>query len=384
MIADAPRNMTELELAALRSNGLNLADAHARQRLSEGVPEVLAAAVGEMLSEPNGRQFEEEEFFRSSMSAWTSQPYDEASSFIVYSASVALDLVAKQLQPQRRPVGIVTPCFDNIPDLFRRNGLILTPVSERLIMPDCDVDFLDSLDLMALIVAMPNNPTALVPTTEGLQRLIEWAATRHVQLVLDMSFRLFAPALCTDPHDVARACDADLITIDDTGKILPLRNGKVGLLSVSRRLVADVSHLCSDLILGVSELDLRMLGLLLSHDQGSEVVRARRLVQANQSVLDRVLGLTTAGQHKLGFQPSISWINIGPRRDQVLATAKQQGLEILPGDRFVWNERSVGGAGKEWVRVAMMRDTAYFTRGMTVLAAAIHADGDGSLPYAGR
>ncbi|MGW3644929.1 pyridoxal phosphate-dependent aminotransferase [Streptomyces sp. NPDC000878] len=333
----------------------------------------MSETIDGLLSDSGSDYFEAEATFREALTQHTGQYYREGSSHLTYSASVALDVVAKHLRPQQGPIGMITPTFDSVPALFARSGLELSPISEHRVLPVCDLDYLDSLRLRALIVVAPNNPTGALLPPDQVLALLEWAARHGTTLVLDTSFRMFDPGLRLDLIEMADGIGADAVTVDDTGKTIPLHDTKVGILAASRGLAHRIGSICSDILLNVSELNLRMLAALLEDDgpQG-EVGRARRIAAANLARLEHQYGLKHSVPGPRGFQPSVGWLHWGPRRDAIIQACRSRAVEVLPGDRFHWDRAFNDGdnPGAEWIRIPLLRDEELFNRGLDLLDSA--------------
>ncbi len=369
--------LTEHEWPALAGGVLNLADAHARHSLSAASIERVSQVVHALLAEGRADYFEAEAAFREALAGHTGQRYPGSRAHLTYSASIALDVVAKSLLPQRGPIGVITPTFDSVPALFARSGLTLRPIPESRLLPVCDLEFLSSLKLTALLVVAPNNPTGTVLAPDQMLGLLQWAARRGTTLILDCSFRMFDPGSRFDVIEAADGLGADAITVDDTGKTLPLHDTKVGVLSASNRLASRVRAICSDVLLTVSELNVRMLTALLEDDAGhGEVSRARRLAARNLAELRRLDPGLPAEPGPSEFQPSVAWLNWGPLRDDVIEYCRAHGAELLPGDRFHW-DRATGEAnpGAQWLRIPLLRDADVFDRGLRLLEAAATSTG---------
>ncbi|MFI1563190.1 pyridoxal phosphate-dependent aminotransferase [Streptomyces sp. NPDC020490] len=373
-----PYTLTEHEWPALARDALNMADAHARHSLSGGSVRRVSEVVHGLLVNGRSDYFEAEATFREALAQHTGQHYRAGCSHLTYSASIALDVVAKHLLPQQGPIGVITPTFDSVPALFGRSGLELSPIPERRVLPVCDLDFLSSLRLSALIIVAPNNPTgAVLPPDQALE-LLEWAARNGTTLVLDTSFRMFDPGMRLDLIEAADGIGADTVTVDDTGKTIPLHDTKVGILSASRALAPRIGMICSDVLLNVSELNLRMLAALLE-DGGpdGEVARARDVAAANLARLEQRYGLEGPTPGPGDFQPSVSWLHWGPRRDAVIEACRSRAIELLPGDRFYWDRVVDDGdnPGSEWIRLPLLRDEELFSRGLELLDTAARSVG---------
>ncbi len=367
-------SMTEIQRRA-SSYDVDLSDAHAKQSLQPWSRQALVAAFAALVHERADTRPDLAEFFTAGLSAHNGHPYAAASTQMVYSASIALSVAARLVRKRgRRVVGVVTPTVDSVPAQFSGIGLRAVGILERTLMPHCDIDRLNALNLDALVVVMPNNPTGGRLSRAELTRIVVWAARHDVVLILDMSFRLLDPITHWDVVAVADDAGADVLVVDDTGKTLSLGGTKIAVVSASRRLCADVSRLSGDILLAVSELDFLLLGTLLN-DAGpeGEVEAARRLIRANLTYLSRRLGTVGVGvpfTEAPDYQPSVAWISLGPARDRIVEACRSRSVAVTVGDHFYWSaDGSEMGAGQ--IRLALLRDAEYFARGVDLLIEAI-------------
>ena len=228
-------NLTTMEVNALTDvdGGLNLTDGHARLRLSPQQAAIVAQTP-RMFAEASRRPFNEIEFeahtaFMNAIGQHTA-PVGTGRILSCYSSTLATDIVARAL-PIGSTIAILHPTFDNIADLFLTRGLTLVPLSETALLdrawPEPPVS--------AIMLTHPNNPTGLV-TPEGHLRSLAEHAARHGQIViLDASFRGQVRDAQYDSYAVFDAAGVDWITIEDTGKLWPTHDLKIGLLAYSTR-----------------------------------------------------------------------------------------------------------------------------------------------------
>jgi len=136
---------------------------------------------------------------------------------------------AIQLLPRLRragKVGVLSPCYAEHAEAWRRNGYIVREVLEH------EVDFfLDSLDV--LVVVNPNNPTGLSLAPE---RLLEWharLAQRGAWLVVDEAFMDNTPqrSLAAHSHQVG------LIVLRSFGKFFGLAGVRLGFVLAEAQLL---------------------------------------------------------------------------------------------------------------------------------------------------
>lgn len=152
--------ITELERYALRSSVINLSDGHAHQSLGKESKRRVQDVVMCFLSESTRPDyFAAEREFLDNLSAHTGQVYIPGQYAITYASSVAMSMIAALVKRERRRVGVVCPTFDNIPGLLKVMEVPIVPVHEEWLSPACDFHKLDSLDIEAIVLVAPNNPT---------------------------------------------------------------------------------------------------------------------------------------------------------------------------------------------------------------------------------
>ena len=361
------QNLTQAEYPALALSALNFADAHARQSLTKSSQGHLLHACESLLRGPRSDYFGNQNYFLEGLRTHTRQPYAEGQSFVTYSASIALDAIAKYLVGRPGRIGMITPTFDSVPALFRRSGLSLTAVPESIVLPWCDLAAVELMTLSTLILVTPNNPSGARLPEAGLRELLGWAARRQVLLVLDLSFRLLEEtALNFDVIGAAEEAGASVLTVDDTGKTLPLLDTKLGVLSATSDVAADLGHICSDILLNVAELDLRLLGTLLA--ETDEVARARALIAMNRAALTGALTNGLPSGSDTGHpRSSVAWVRVGASRDHIVSECRKRSMYVLPGNDFFWDAVQGENPDEAAIRLPLLRDQDYFGRGIDVL-----------------
>ncbi|MBZ9783592.1 threonine-phosphate decarboxylase CobD [Pseudomonas sp. REP124] len=142
---------------------------------------------------------------------------------------VAGSQMAIQLLPRLRragKVGVLSPCYAEHAEAWRRNGYIVREVVEQ------EVDFfVDSLDV--LVVVNPNNPTGL---SLSPSRLLDWhsrLAQRGGWLVVDEAFMDNTPQLSVAPY----AHQVGLIVLRSFGKFFGLAGVRLGFVLAERKLL---------------------------------------------------------------------------------------------------------------------------------------------------
>lgn len=142
---------------------------------------------------------------------------------------VAGSQMAIQLLPRLRrigKVGVLSPCYAEHAEAWRRSGYIVREVLEQ------EIDFyIDNLDV--LVVVNPNNPTGLsLPPS----RLLGWhtkLAQRGGWLVVDEAFMDNTPQLSLAPF----AHQVGLIVLRSFGKFFGLAGVRLGFVLAERKLL---------------------------------------------------------------------------------------------------------------------------------------------------
>src|ERR1039458_913479 len=252
-------NLTTMEVAALTDGdgGLNLTDGHARLVLSAPQAAVVAR-IPEMFALAAQRPFREIE--REAHAAFLqaigqhSAPVGTGRIMSCYSSTLATDILARAL-PHGATIAVLHPTFDNIADLFVTRGRPLVPVSEEALLAQ---DW-PGPPLSAIVVTHPNIPTGLVTPQGHLRSLAEHAA-RHGQIVIiDASFRGQVRDAQYDTYAVLDEAGADRIIIEDTGKLWPTHELKVGLLAYSSRTTLPIGRAFSESLLSASPVVLELI-----------------------------------------------------------------------------------------------------------------------------
>jgi aspartate/methionine/tyrosine aminotransferase len=348
-------NLTTMEVDALTDldGGLNLTDGHARLVLSAEQAAIVAQIPG-MFAEASRRPFPDLE--REAHTAFLtaigqhSAPIGTGRILSCYSSTLATDIVARAL-PVGSTIAVLHPTFDNIADLFRTRGLSLLPVSEPALLnqewPGPPVE--------AIMIVHPNNPTGLV-TPEGHLRSLAEHAVRHQQtVIIDASFRGQVHDAQYDTYAVLEAAGADWITIEDTGKLWPTHELKIGLLAYSERTKLPIERAFSESLLAASPVVLQLVTALANDWINGGFERARDLVERNRAVVkERIesVGLRLADPDS---QISVARIELpadGPDSSLLYKDMLTRGVHVLPCAPFHWADAA---GGLRFIRVSLAR-----------------------------
>lgn len=348
-------NLTAMEVDALTDldGGLNLTDGHARLDLT---PEQAAIVdrIPEMFVEATKRAFPaiEEAAHTAFLRAigQHSAPVGTGRILSCYSSTLATDIVARAL-PADATVAVLHPTFDNIADLFLTRGLKLVPLAEE--------EMLDQVwpgpPASAVVITLPNNPTGLV-TPEGHMRSLAEHAVRHGQtVIIDASFRGQVRDAQYDTYAVLDAAGTDWITIEDTGKLWPTHELKIGMLAYSERTTLPIERAFSESMLAASPVVLQLVEALAADwiDGGYE--RARALVERNRSTVREAIGSVGLRLADPDSQISVARIALpvdGPDSSALYENLVGRGVHVLPCVPFYWADPA---SGLRTIRISLAR-----------------------------
>ncbi|MEU4160007.1 aminotransferase class I/II-fold pyridoxal phosphate-dependent enzyme [Actinoplanes sp. NPDC026670] len=361
-------NLTAMEVDALTDvgGGLNLTDGHARLLLSPQQRAVVDR-IPDMFAEASRRPYPEIE--REAHTAFLhsigqlSAPVGTGRILSCYSSTLATDIVARAL-PAGARIAVLHPTFDNIADLFTTRGLTLQPLSEA--------ELLDQQwpgpPVRAIMLTHPNNPTGLVTPEGHLRSLAEHAARNGQIVIVDASFRGQVRDAQYDTYAVLDAAGADWIVLEDTGKLWPTHELKIGMLAYSERNELPIERAFSESLLSASPVVLLMVTALAADWVNGGYERARDLVSRNRAVVRDVLGevgLTLADPDSQISVARIALPASGPDSALLYKDLVTRGVHVLPCGPFHWADHA---AGLRFIRVSLARPAASVDKAAHTLA----------------
>jgi enduracididine biosynthesis enzyme MppP len=238
---------------------------------------------------------------------------------------------------------LVHPTFDNIPDILRGVGLRLVRLEE----PELHETGIDPAKLRSVgcvFVTTPNNPTGRVLSPSALSRLAAQCAEHDVVLTLDTSFRGFDTDAHYDHYALLEASGCRWVVIEDTGKLWPTLELKIGWLASSEHVGLPLSEIYSDILLGVSPLVLAMVRRFAEDAAAGGLADLHRFIAVNRTTLREGL----AGVPDVRFpypdsRASVELVDLGPRPAlEVWSALQQHNVFALPCEKFHWAEPAEG------------------------------------------
>ncbi len=370
-----PRNLTELEMLALMDE-VNVSDGHARQELThsqrdiiDGLGDLFHEAIAACVPELDRRA---QRAFLDALGQ-RAAPVEAGRVLSCYASSVAIEILARALAGSVRSVRLIHPTFDNIPDILEGVGIELVPIDED-VLAQGDLSDLLPVGSECLFLTTPNNPTGRVLDAERLTLIAQECARQGVLLVLDTSFRGFDSRAQYDHYAILHAAGTRYAVIEDTGKLWPLLDVKVGLLVHSEHIDLPIGRFYTDLLLGVSPFVLLLVerlaqdaaagGLEALHEQMCE---RRAVVRAALGDIEYVsfpdLDSRTSVE-RIALQPPLSGTEVWRR-------LRSRRVHVLPCGHFHWARQA---EGDHFIRLALARP-------LPVVRAAAHAVRDLLAPH---
>lgn len=303
------------------------------------------------------------------------QPYalgQNNCSFLCYSATIALEVAASYLNRAKHPkcnVGLLHPTFDTLAYMTSRHGLKVEPITEdELFNPNC-IDRLEKLD--ALILTLPNNPTGMFPNKTNFEYLADVCKKAKVTLIVDCCYRYYSNN-GYDFYEIAERYGIEYIFVEDTGKLFPALDIKLGILNCSSNLYSDIETIHSDFLLEVSRFSLAVITQFFERQRKEEKVDYLRLIEANRAhLIDAVseFGIRPVGGRNINVQLLSLPAHLDSTELQNALYA--EGVGVVDGKRLYWADEPADGSK---IRVALSRDAVYFKEAVSKLVSVLGRD----------
>lgn len=354
-------NLTQYERIGL-GHEFNLADGHAHQFDDREQCKILDRLPALYAESALLRQHDVETRFQTAFYQLAGQfsAAPKRHTVLCYSASLSIDIIAALLGSRNMSVGLLQPCFDNLPAILRGRGVPLVPVAEEAVTAG-RLGRRSRERFDAVFLTLPNNPTGFTLDPPAFERLAQRCAATGTILIVDWTFRFFDRYERWDQYAVLDRCGVSYLCVEDTGKTWPTLDLKCSILAASPDLYPAVAELHNDLLLNVSPFTLRLLTEYVddASNRGLDTT-IRRLIRTNRTVLRQALRDTVLVAGDPDRTISVEWARIASdtvRSLDVVAALGDAGIGALPGDHFYWHDPDVGS---RYVRFALARDTSVF------------------------
>lgn len=367
-LGDGHVNLTKYEISAL-SAPISVSDGHPRQQPTAAQAAILGRLT-DLFIEGTVAPFEELEkrvqaTFLRSLGQHT-RAVDGGRVLSAYASSVAMDVLARTLAENAPRVGLITPTFDNIPDLLKRWRLPLVPLAEEALVNGEIPVPLDQLD--TVFITTPNNPTGTYLGPEALRSIAEQCARAGLLLAMDVCFRGFERRFQYDVYTLLDEVGVEWVLIEDTGKLWPTSELKAGFLSFSANCRLDLADAMSDVLLSVSPFVLRLIEEFALDGAAGGFDDLHALVRRNQETVARVLAGSSAAVTDPDSRISCVRVTLPPElsAEKTYRDLQEVGLHLLPCGPFHWDDNA---AGERYLRIALGRDPEVIEQAATALTA---------------
>jgi aspartate/methionine/tyrosine aminotransferase len=219
-----------------------------------------------------------------------------------------------------------------------------------------------------VVLTHPNNPTGLITPPEHLRSLAEHAARLHQTVIIDASFRGQVRDAQYDTYAVLDAAGADWITIEDTGKLWPTHELKIGFLAYSSRTTLPIERAFSESLLSASPVVLQLVTALAGDWVSGGYERARDHVRRNRAILEETLAEVGLRLADPTSQISVARVELplyGPDSGLLYKDLLARGVHVLPCAPFHWADPE---QGLRFIRLSLARPTSTVTTAARALA----------------
>lgn len=376
-------DITQHEIAALKTN-YNLADAHTHQKQSAGQRGIVANLPALWYQSEQKLQAQSEQDFISTLYEFNGQ-YTALTRrddiHLVYAASIAMHIVATYLMKERLRVGVIEPCFDNLPDLLKHMQVPLTALDESIFHEKDDIyDNLlrKAITLDAILLVDPNNPTGFTLMGEGrdaFAEVIRFCCDYDKVLILDFCFAAFLKASGKERFDVYEMLEGSgvkYLAMEDTGKIWPLQDAKCAALLASRDLEPVIYPIVTSVLLNVSPFILNMVRSYINESKADGFASVSTLLHTNRQLARRYLSGGLLEMQEPLVETSVAWFRITDERvsaQELFQHLLKYEVYLLTGRYFYWCHPE---RGERFIRIALARDTVLFEAAMKQARKAIN------------
>jgi len=225
----------------------------------------------------------------------------------------------------------------------------------------------------AIVITHPNTPTGLVTPKGHLRSLAEHAARYGQTVIIDCSFRGQVRDAQYDSYEVLEAAGADWITIEDTGKLWPTHELKIGLLAFSERTALPIGRAFSESLLAASPVVLQLVRALAEDWVHGGYERSHALIDRNRDAMREAVESVGLALADPDSQISVARIDLGRNGPDSAVLHKEllaRGVHVLPCAPFFWADPE---SGLRYIRISLARPYEIVSSAARALADAYRA-----------
>lgn len=363
--------LTDHERNAL-SGRFNLADGHARYSIFQNYSTLLEK-LPLLLTRSYDQDETEYNFGKAFFDLGSQTLPSQERTLYCPSASISIELVANYLRVNHLSVSLIEPIFDNLADCIKRHNVALKPLKEERLYEHDTSSWQKEVDTDAIFLVMPNNPTGYLLSPTFFSQIVEFCVRENKLLILDFSFRFFIPELQVwDQYNILEQSGVRYITIEDTGKTWPTFEIKVSPLVADKHTFIALQRIYLDIFICHSPFALAFVGEFVKvSQQEGPLKRFQSIIAENRTLLRTILANAPLKPLSNSIA-SVEWVRIEDDMNDItlVRSLHKYGIHILTGKQFFWSQEQ---DSSQFVRVALMRDTDLFAKGMDALQNSISA-----------
>jgi aspartate/methionine/tyrosine aminotransferase len=377
-------DITQHEIAALKTR-FNLADAHTHQGQSASQRRIIESLPNLWYSAENHGQHQSEQefieaFFRFHGQHRALERRNEI--YLVYAASIGMQITATYLRKEGLKVGLIEPCFDNLHDLMQHLQIPISPLDEQLFRePSAIYSNLQERagDLDALVLVDPNNPTGFSlcsPRPDAFLEVVRFCVDHDKLLILDLcfaSFHLASGQPRCDVYDILEDSGVRYIAMEDTGKTWPLQDAKCATIMASRDLDDEIYRIVTSVLLNVSPFILKLVTRFIQDSAADDFASVSEVLALNRECARTRLDGALLRYCEPMVKTSVAWFEIPDPRvsaDDLQSYLLRHQIYVLSGKYFYWSNPALG---QRFLRVALARDPHMFGQAASALRRALDA-----------
>ncbi|OGK18660.1 hypothetical protein A3G67_02260 [Candidatus Roizmanbacteria bacterium RIFCSPLOWO2_12_FULL_40_12] len=276
-----------------------------------------------------------------------------------YACSLCIEVVANYLRTNNTSVSLVHPTFDNLADILKRHKVKLEPISESELLDIAQNKH--KIRTQALFLVCPNNPTGLELTKKQFSNIVDYCKKNNKLLILDFSFRFFSKHIEWDQYEILHSSGVDFIALEDTGKVWPTLDLKIGLMISNNSLYEDMVSITDDFILNLSPFIIQLLTEYLQVEKiKSRSIKTAQVIKKNKKILIDRLRKTPLRVMNPGSPMSVAWIRLPKTWESTTFCEwlEKNNIYVLPGGPFFWNDAKQGDS---FLRIALSRPEKLFS-----------------------
>ena len=298
---------------------------------------------------------------------------DAVRTLFCYSATIALEITANVIRTAdrfaRKNIALLHPTFDATYYICQRHDLHIFSVSQTALKDSGELrGILEQANIEALFLTVPNNPTGEVLSREELQAVCDICKSLDILLVVDACFRFYWNHQVFDHYAILIDSGVEYIVIEDTGKLFNVLDIKVGVMRYRTTVDKAIEDIHLDFVLNVPRLSLVVLRELLANASDYRQRIFADLTQRRQQLAQAASGMGCQIISQPYVPVALAQFTHDIDDKRLEKHLQRQSVAVLSARGYYWHDPA---QGKNKLRIALLRETDYFTNGLARLSQAL-------------